>query len=54
MKYVQTLLEVYHKFGEVVKSAFENDSAFVASLDKVNCCYCYYYYYYWPLCHKSN
>jgi hypothetical protein len=35
VKYVQTLLDVYVKFSDVVKTAFENDSAFVASLDKV-------------------
>ncbi|ELR25392.1 cullin 1, putative [Acanthamoeba castellanii str. Neff] len=30
----KTLLDVYVKFSDVVKTAFENDSAFVASLDK--------------------
>lgn len=35
MKYVNTLLEVYTKFSDVVKTAFENDPAFVAALDKV-------------------
>jgi hypothetical protein len=34
VKYVNTLLEVYNKFSDVVKTAFENDTAFVASLDK--------------------
>jgi hypothetical protein len=39
VKYVQTLLDVYVKFSDVVKTAFENDAAFVASLDKV----CFHY-----------
>jgi len=34
VKYVNTLLEVYTKFSDVVKTAFENDPAFVAALDK--------------------
>jgi hypothetical protein len=34
----QVLLEVYLKFADVVKKAFNNDPAFVASLDKVIIC----------------
>jgi hypothetical protein len=34
VKYVQTLLEVFVKFSEVVKTAFGNDPAFCASLDR--------------------
>jgi len=34
VKYVSTLLEVYHKFSDVVLKAFEQDPAFVAALDK--------------------
>jgi hypothetical protein len=32
--YVQTILEVHRKFNALVITAFNNDSGFVASLDK--------------------
>jgi hypothetical protein len=35
VKYVNTLLEVYNKFNDVVLKAFEQDPAFVATLDRV-------------------
>jgi hypothetical protein len=34
-KYVETLLKVYDQFSDVVKKAFNNDSNFVAALDRV-------------------
>jgi len=34
VKYITTLLSVYNKFNEIVKSAFETDPAFVSALDR--------------------
>jgi cullin 1 len=34
-KYIETLLQVYEQFSDVVKKAFVNDANFVAALDKV-------------------
>ena len=33
--YVETILEVHHKYNALVLTAFNNDAGFVAALDKV-------------------
>ena len=35
--YVETILEVHHKYNALVLTAFNNDAGFVAALDKVEC-----------------
>lgn len=35
--YVETILEVHHKYNALVLTAFNNDAGFVAALDKVKC-----------------
>ena len=35
--YVETILEVHHKYNALVLTAFNNDAGFVAALDKVDC-----------------
>ena len=34
--YVETILEVHHKYNALVLTAFNNDAGFVAALDKVS------------------
>ena len=34
-KYIETLLQIYEQFSDVVKKAFNNDPSFMAALDKV-------------------
>lgn len=34
--YVETILEVHHKYNALVLTAFNNDAGFVAALDKVH------------------